>query len=142
MSSESNLWNWLKCANLVLREDLHMCRVENSAISGMPDVEGCFRGNQFWIELKCIDRPMKESTSLRPKFRPTQIPWMKRRLGAHGKVFVLLQVGLGRRLSRYLIPSYKVALLVTGHREVVIKALSLSPSSATASEIIMIAATN
>lgn len=101
---ESGLWRWLAKAKMTLREALHMTRVENLVGQGTPDVEGCL-GNQFWMELKCEARPANEDTPIRPKFRPTQVPWLLRRAGAGGKAFVLLQVGMGGRAARYLIPA-------------------------------------
>ena len=64
MARETGLWNWLKRASRDLREVLHMDRVENMTMKGMPDVEGHLQGySQFWIELKSSERPAKSGTS-------------------------------------------------------------------------------
>ena len=100
---ETNLWKWLKKLRKVYREDLHMHRVENSASPGMPDVEGNFFGNQFWLELKCEARPADPDTPIKCRFEPGQLPWLRKRVLAGGRAFVLLQVDKGAAASRYLI---------------------------------------
>lgn len=108
MSSEKNLWRWLSKARITLRDKLHIIRVENHIISGVPDVEGCYDGEQFWIELKSIKKPIREKTLLNVKFRPAQIPWLLRREKANGKAGVLFSItDINRNTNRYYIaPSY------------------------------------
>lgn len=110
--SESRLWAWMTSARMIIRESLHMCRLENSAVKGTPDVEGCLCGNQFWIELKTEPRRSYKDTKIKPKFQDGQIPWFKRRIKAGGRrLYVLLQVGSGNAARRYLIPGYMVETL-------------------------------
>ncbi len=108
MTRESGLWRWLKGARRELREELHMNRVENSAGSGMPDVEGYANltrnHGQFWIELKTTDRPATEGGLVRFKVREAQIEWLPRRWEMGGNVWLLLQVGSGSDAARYLLP--------------------------------------
>ena len=51
--------------------------------SGVPDVNGCAKGKEFWIELKEIHRG-KALT-----LRPMQVAWMAKRSAVGGQVFVL-----------------------------------------------------
>ncbi len=118
MSRESSLWRWLAKARISLGLDLHMTRVENSVGSGMPDVEGCYKGVHFWIELKSVKRPIRKTTLICPKFQPAQIPWLKRRALTGGNVFVLLQVGGGSNRAIYLISgSANIAAAAKGMTE-------------------------
>lgn len=100
---ENRLWKWLSGARKTFKLSLHMSRIENAVGSGMADVEGCLRGDQFWIELKSVARPARASTPLRPKFQPKQAPWLRRRVEAGGRAYVLVQVGSGSDARRYLI---------------------------------------
>ncbi len=139
-SSESSLWTWLNQAKYILRKDLHMCRVENLVMRGMGDVEGCLKGHQFWIELKCEARPTNLSTNVIPKFRPEQLPWLNRRAQAGGRAFVLLQVGQGRLASRYLIAADDGYEVQAGMTETMLTALAQLDPKAKAVNIIKIAA--
>lgn len=102
--SEANTWSFLKKARSLGR-NLHMDRLENSVSGGMPDVEGCLYGSQFWLELKFCERPARASTHVKPKFRPGQVPWIEARHDAGGRAFVLLQVGRATERALYLVPA-------------------------------------
>lgn len=137
---ESRLWAWLSKARPLLRLNLHMNRVENSIMEGMPDVEGCLLGRQFWIELKCEARPSNPRKKVRPKFRPAQLPWLKRRMAAGGRAFILLQVGSGASANRYLLPADIGDSLLKGIREEKLKDLAVLDPRAPAIEILHAAA--
>ena len=138
--SESRLWNWLTSGTKQkFRKTLHMNRVENLIMEGMPDVEGCLRGTQFWIELKCDKRPADPSTLIKPKFRPAQVPWLERRVGAGGRAYVLLQVGGGAKASRYLVPGSRAYLVESGLTEAELKRKSVADPQSAPTEIIMAA---
>jgi penicillin-binding protein-related factor A (putative recombinase) len=80
MALEKDLWLLLK-NNLT---DIHFQRIETGLTgSGVPDVNGCAKGKEFWIELKEIHRG--KSLTL----RPMQIAWMAKRSAVGGQVFVL-----------------------------------------------------
>lgn len=97
---ETALWQWLRQGRRAFpAADLDLSRVENLVQSGMPDVEGCLNGSQFWIELKVV----KGKNVLRAAFRPAQVPWMRRRWAAGGRTFALLQVDAGPKARRYLV---------------------------------------
>ncbi len=101
---ESGLWRWLAKARPVLRDDLHMTRVENSVASGTPDVEGQWaQFGQFWIELKSEARPARDSSKVPFRVRDGQVEWLRRRCAAGGQAWLMLQVGSGRSAGRYLV---------------------------------------
>ena len=80
MAREKALWLLLK-NNLT---DIHFQRIETGLTgSGVPDVNGCAKGKEFWIELKEIHRG--KSLTL----RPMQVAWMAKRSAVGGQVFVL-----------------------------------------------------
>ncbi len=80
MAREKDLWLLLK-NNLT---DIHFQRIETGLTgSGVPDVNGCAKGKEFWIELKEIHRG--KSLTL----RPMQVAWMAKRSAVGGQVFVL-----------------------------------------------------
>ncbi len=80
MAKEKDLWLLLK-NNLT---DIHFQRIETGLTgSGVPDVNGCAKGKEFWIELKEIHRG--KSLTL----RPMQVAWMAKRSAVGGQVFVL-----------------------------------------------------
>lgn len=135
-TTESNLWVWLKKGGKQFRSRLHMNRVENMVLSGMPDVEGCLDDQQFWIELKCEPRPARSTTLVKAHFRPAQIPWMKRRLKAGGLVSVLLQVGSGHDAARYLVHSGRADEMASGLTETELLRLAYARADAPAREII------
>ena len=80
MAKEKNLW-------LLLRKNLpqiHLQRIETGMTgSGVPDVNGCAKGKEFWIELKEIH----SGNAL--TLRPMQISWLAKRALHGGQVFVM-----------------------------------------------------
>jgi hypothetical protein len=119
MALESSLWKSISKARHTLGDCLHMDRIENMLMKGMPDVEGFINIaleegadissvtiGQFWLELKSSERPAKTSTPVRFKLkgREEQIRWMARRWNLGGNAFFLLQVGSGADLIRYALP--------------------------------------
>lgn len=139
--SESRLWTWLSgTARKHYKQKLHMHRVENAVMSGMPDVEGCLCGIQFWIELKCAPRPSNIETKIKARFQPAQIPWLKARVRASGRAFVLLQVGSGAQAKRYLIPGHQANVLAAGCREDDLRIYSAIEPNACAVDIIQVCA--
>lgn len=135
-SRESSLWGWLNKVKSLYRRELHMCRVENSVMEGMADVEGCLRRTQFWIELKCEPRPANPSTRIHIRFEEGQLPWLGRRVDAGGRAFVLVQIGQGHAASRYLVPGRIAHALAGGITEVDLRALAVVDPQVSAREII------
>lgn len=139
-SRETSLWQWLKKAIPLYKYKLHMNRVENSVMTGMPDVEGCLLGKQFWIELKVVGAPARMHTLIKPTFQPSQLPWLRRRALAGGRAFVLLQVGSGRRARRYLLRADEAQQLEGGLTETAIAELSLVDPKVTTEKLVRMAA--
>ena len=80
MAKEKNLWLLLR-ANLA---GIHLQRVETGMTgAGVPDVNGCAKGKEFWIELKEIH----SGNAL--TLRPMQISWLAKRASFGGQVFVM-----------------------------------------------------
>lgn len=107
MPKETGLWGWLAKAKRNLKNELHIHRVENSVMAGMPDVEGYLEdGGQFWLELKSKDRPARETTPIRfpMEKRQAQVRWLQKRWRLGGSAFLLCQVGRGAERQIYLIP--------------------------------------
>lgn len=108
MARESSLWQRCRTAVKALAWQGHhvdLQRIENAATSGHPDVEGVIDGSQLWIELKSCMRPVKASTPIRPKCRPSQEIWHRKRTEAGSRIhWVLIQVGEDRSAKLYLVP--------------------------------------
>lgn len=72
----------------LLREKLpqvHWQAIETGGVGlGVPDVNGCYRGAEFWVELKQTD-------GWAVTLRPHQIGWLLHRARAGGRVFVLVR---------------------------------------------------
>lgn len=51
---------------------------------GIPDVNGCSKGHEVWIELK-------GTSGWKPYIRPEQIGWAERRARSGGKVFLFVR---------------------------------------------------
>tara|TARA_R100001163_G_C4930058_1_gene106393 strand:- start:56 stop:445 length:390 start_codon:yes stop_codon:yes gene_type:complete len=80
MSKEKNLWALLR-DNI---KEIHWQRIETGMTgSGVPDVNGCAKGKEFWIELKEVH----SGNSL--TLRPMQVAWLSKRAMNGGQVFVL-----------------------------------------------------
>lgn len=140
MALESQLWKRIKPAVVDLRRlghAVHLCRIENDAGSGNPDVEGCINGDQLWIELKSEERPKRSSTPIRPKLRPSQDIWHTKRYRAGCRVhWVLLQVGEDRSALLYLIPGRFYAQL-KALTEAELTKLSVLPPTASLIEVLL-----
>lgn len=78
MRTEAQLYRWLLDEVLV---GAHSQRIENTAGSGVPDINCCWRGVELWIECKMHDALL----------RPFQWAWINRRVAAGGRVFVLVE---------------------------------------------------
>lgn len=104
MARESDLWRWLSTARLHFKRELHMTRVENAVAKGFPDVEGCLRGQQFFIELKCATVRKHGNLAFGHRITGEQAHWLDRRFALSGHAWVLIQVGTGASATRYLVP--------------------------------------
>ena len=104
MAKEKNLW-------LLLRKNLpqiHLQRIETGMTgAGVPDVNGCAKGKEFWVELKEIH----SGNAL--TLRPMQISWLAKRALHGGQVFVMARKN--KEIKLYHIDS------LTGIKELVKK---------------------
>jgi|TARA_E500000318_G_scaffold106694_1_gene114984 hypothetical protein len=79
---ESELWIHLNQLQKT-KNNWHLMRIESNTINGIPDVNGCINGVDFWLELK--SKEIKNCG-----LSKYQINWHTDRLAAGGKVFILL----------------------------------------------------
>jgi len=82
---ESKLWKALRDGTAGL--GVHWVRMESWASPGVPDVNGCLNGNDFWVELKVLTT---KSDKKFPKWRPHQIVWQTSRTRVGGCVWNLV----------------------------------------------------
>lgn len=94
MKPEARFWATLK-KKLPLPGD-RLDRVENSVMSGQPDVNGCLASEDVWIELKAPTEPKRATTPLMTSngnhpLLPSQINWFIAQRQAGGIAFVLIR---------------------------------------------------
>ena len=78
--TEKKLYQALK-TNL---RKVHWQRIETGALQqGVPDVNGCYGGREFWVELKCTTT---DSVSL----TPFQCSWHMLRASAGGRSWIMV----------------------------------------------------
>lgn len=67
-----------------LRDKLEgdICRIENVAGNGLPDLNICYNGIEIWVELKALNHN-------KVLLRPEQYAWAKRRANHGGSCYVL-----------------------------------------------------
>ena len=87
---ESKLWQRIKkhCTKP------HLIRVESNTINGIPDINGCWSGKEFWMELKS-DRVGY------PKLSKWQISWINKRIKHGGIVIICNETLLQRSIELY-----------------------------------------
>jgi len=78
---ESDLWKKIRDGTKSL--GIHWSRIESWAGPGVPDLNGCYKGHEFWIELK-----VRRSKTI--VFRPHQIAWHHNRSKAGGSSFIVI----------------------------------------------------
>lgn len=103
--SEKTSYNWLKASVFCVRND-RLDRIENIVVTGMPDVNGCVGGNEFWIECKHPKEPKRAATPLfgsNHKLTQEQANWLLRQSNAGGKAFVFIDTDSFRALMRGVI---------------------------------------
>jgi hypothetical protein len=81
---ESAFWQQTKAG--LDGPDVHLSRIENTAGTGISDVNMCCNGVEIFIELK-----MFHGTKLH--FRMSQRSWIVRHLNCGGRVFVMARMG-------------------------------------------------
>jgi len=63
-------------------------RIENIVESGMPDVSACYKGNDYWVELKICQKKLCDVKKLH---EPSQLSWHTRRVNAGSLIFVIVK---------------------------------------------------
>lgn len=74
-------------------------RLENVVGVGWPDVNGCFEGSEFWIEIKEPTEPKRATTKLfgsNHKVTLEQRNWIKAQLLAGGLAYIYIDTGKHR----------------------------------------------
>lgn len=132
MAKEKVLWAWLRRGVKGLPGN-DMERVENGVSNGTPDVDGCYNGGAYKIELKRV--PARKNGSVKTTFQPMQIPWLERRWKAGGNSWVLLAVGEGHSVKRYLIRGCDASTLIDCSEDV-LEDISVVASNATPEQVI------
>ena len=87
---ESKLWQRIK--KHITQP--HFIRVESNTINGIPDINGCWSGKEFWIELK------SDKVSY-PKLSKWQIAWINKRILNGGTVIICNETLLEKSLKLY-----------------------------------------
>ena len=90
--TEKEAWKHIKKIEDFYMHD-RIQRIENLTADGMPDINGCIDGKEFWLELKCPRIPKRKETPLfgsNHKIMPNQFAWMKKQTLAGGKCGVLI----------------------------------------------------
>lgn len=124
MAREHSFWDSLHKASREY-EGLDLRRVENSLTQGTPDVEGCFFGRSFWIELKSADRPVRPTSALKFDLTIFQARWLQKRWHVGGHAWVLVRVGKGSNSKVYLIPGKSAGLIAETCTEGLLAELSV-----------------
>ena len=75
-------------------KNIHFTRIESKTINGIPDLNCCAEGVEFWMELK--------SDKVKyPKLSKWQISWINKRIKNGGVVIICNQTLLDKRLKLY-----------------------------------------
>ena len=88
---ESQIWRLINTIQKPHR-DWHLVRIESSTINGIPDVNACIAGSEFWFELKSNDDKNYGISKY-------QINWIIKRQRAGGKAFILHNSPLKREFK-------------------------------------------
>ncbi|XAQ48638.1 hypothetical protein [Xanthomonas phage vB_XeuM-YB23] len=134
MAREVRLWEWLR-DRLKGTAGLHMRRVENLVSSGDPDVDGCWNGLYFELELKGCDRP-KRGGKLGFEVRQAQVVWHRKRWRCGGNCWIYARVGKGTDVRRYLVPGFKAQAVADGVTEEELAAMSVLRPDHTPQEVL------
>lgn len=112
-----------------------MRRVENLVGEGDPDVEGCWEGTYFELELKGCDRPTREG-KLDFEVRQSQVVWHRKRWKCGGNLWLYIRVGKGRDVRRYLVPGNLTGHIKEGVDEEALARMSMLPPGHSPSELL------
>jgi hypothetical protein len=137
MARESRLWEFLREGWKPIGLQLHYRRLENQVGSGDPDVDGCYLGWYFEIELKGTDRPAHPATAIDLGIRKSQVIYHRKRMRANGNHWLYVRVGIGKTLKKYLVPGrYIGELEANPPTEQELEALAVLPPSHSAWDVL------
>ena len=91
---EQKLFQDLKKQLEKAKKQIHFVRVENLIEQGTPDLNCCYEGVEFWLELKADDGRI-------PRLSKYQIAWHYRRYKAGGKSWILQRTQKDERLKLF-----------------------------------------
>ena len=91
---EQKLFQDLKKQLEKAKKQIHLVRVENLIEQGTPDLNCCYEGVEFWLELKADDGRI-------PRLSKYQIAWHYRRHKAGGKSWILQRTQKDERLKLF-----------------------------------------
>jgi hypothetical protein len=91
---EQKLFQDLKKQLEKAKKQIHFVRVENLIEQGTPDLNCCYEGVEFWLELKADDGRI-------PRLSKYQIAWHYRRHKAGGKSWILQRTQKDERLKLF-----------------------------------------
>ncbi len=75
-------------------KDIHFTRIESKTINGIPDLNCCAGGTEFWMELK--------SDKVKyPRLSKWQVSWINKRIKHGGVIIICNQTLTDRRLELY-----------------------------------------
>lgn len=89
---EKQVWEFIKKATSKSPNERWM-RCENITANGVPDINCCINGREFWIEVKCPKAHKKSNTPVfgsSHKISPTQFAWFRRQRAAGGNALLLI----------------------------------------------------
>lgn len=94
--SEQSMRHTFKKYVDVLKPNAHWQRFEDSLQSGIPDINVCYYGEEYWLEAKLMEvekLPKKSTTPIRIGLSAEQACWLEERAAAGGRTAVLLKLG-------------------------------------------------
>lgn len=90
--TEKDLWALIKRRELG-QEECRWTRIENAVGSGMPDINACIKGYEFWVELKCPKVHKRETTPVfgsSHRLTPVQASFFYKQARAGGSCYLLI----------------------------------------------------
>lgn len=89
---EKQVWKYIREAERG-RAGVRWMRCENIVANGVPDINGCIGGREFWLEVKSPRVHLRDSTPVfggSHKISPQQFAFFRAQAAAGGKAFVLI----------------------------------------------------
>lgn len=85
MSTEKSFRHWLDAETYSVCPNRDVQAIESAETgNGIPDMNGCWDGQDVWIELKVITKPKKPDNPFTLELRTAQAVWLNKRAAAGG----------------------------------------------------------